>query len=66
MYWSKRLLQSEQNSESIPEKLSFSKNEIAKFYQLPSEASPHRAQAGVDHLIACYKAVTNAKWTVES
>lgn len=62
MYWTKRVMHSQQAKEPLPEKISFSKDEIAKYYQLPSEASPHRSMAGVDHLILCYQAVMGIKW----
>lgn len=57
MYWAARVKECVQTHTPIPEKLSFSKNEIAKYYQLPLEATPHRSMAGVDHLILCYQAV---------
>ena len=53
MYWllhHKRLIGNEQ-------KISLSKNQIAAYYGLPEEATPHRAINGVEHLILCYKAV---------
>lgn len=60
MYWMARTRQAKETGIPLPDKLSFSKDEIAKYYQLPTESSPHRAQAGVDHLILCYQAVMNA------
>lgn len=57
MYWAMRVQQAIVSGETLPEKLSFSKDDIAKYYQLPPETSPHRAMRGVDHLILCYKAV---------
>lgn len=57
MYWMARVQQAKISDTALPDKLSFSKDEIAKYYQLPTEASPHRAAAGVDHLILCYQAV---------
>ena len=41
----------------LPEKVSVSKNDIAKAYNLQPEASPHRAMQGVNHLILCYQAI---------
>lgn len=66
MYWAMRVQQSVVSGEVLPEKLSFSKNEIAKVYHLPLEASPHRSMAGVDHLILCYQAVLNTHWRIEN
>ena len=64
MYWAMRVRQSQLENEPIPQKLSFSKNEIAKNYHLPVEISPHRSMAGVNHLILCYEAVMNLRWDV--
>jgi len=60
MYWMARLHQTKMSGIPLPDKLSFSKDEIARYFQLPTEASPHRAAAGVDHLILCYQAVLKA------
>jgi oligoribonuclease len=60
MYWMARVQQAKGAGASLPDKLSFSKDEIAKYYHLPTETSPHRAAAGVDHLILCYQAVMQA------
>lgn len=62
MYWAARVNQSHLDHQPIPEKLTFSKNEIAKNYHLPLEESPHRSRGGVDHLILCYQAVMNTDW----
>lgn len=59
MYWVARVRQSRLANEPLPEKLSFSKNEIAKNYHLPFESTPHRSMAGVDHLILCYQQILN-------
>lgn len=40
-----------------PWELGYSKDLIAKAYNLPSESKPHRAMNGVHHLLACYKAL---------
>jgi len=53
MFWAKTLLQ----DEKYPWELGFTKDKIARAYGLPSEEAPHRASRGVEHLIACYKAV---------
>lgn len=57
MYWALMAKKAQQEHLPFPTKLNLSKNEIARLYQLPPEANPHRAINGVDHLIACYKAV---------
>lgn len=57
MYWALLVQNTKKNKLPFPETLSLSKNEIAKIYDIPPEASPHKAMNGVDHLIACYKAV---------
>lgn len=43
-----------------------SKNQIAKYYNLPPEQSPHRAMQGVNHLIECYRALFNSSSTFNS
>ncbi len=40
-----------------PWKTGLSKDTIAELYGLPPEAKPHTAMNGVDHLLACYKAI---------
>lgn len=40
-----------------PSDISLSKDAIASFYKLRPEAKPHRALAGVKHLLACYEKV---------
>ncbi len=57
MYWAQLAQNTRENKIPFPETLNLSKNEIAKLYNIPPEASPHKAMNGVDHLIACYKAV---------
>lgn len=57
MYWALLAQNTKKNKLPFPETLNLSKNEIAKLYDIPPEASPHKAMNGVDHLIACYKAV---------
>ena len=53
MYWMKCMLK----DSPPPWKTGISKNAIAAFYNLPPEEHPHKAMNGVNHLIACYKAV---------
>lgn len=57
MYWALLAQNTKKNKLPFPETLNLSKNEIARLYDIPPEASPHKAMNGVDHLIACYKAV---------
>lgn len=57
MYWALLAQNTKHNKLPFPEMLNLSKNEIAKLYDIPPEASPHKAMNGVDHLISCYKAV---------
>lgn len=55
MHWAVRL------SKGTPiSHITLSKDDIATFYKLPREKRPHRAQQGVDHLIACYKKVISS------
>lgn len=57
MYWAMYYQKSIREGIPLPEKMSFSKNDIARTYNLPPEVDPHRALNGVDHLLLCYKAV---------
>lgn len=57
MYWAMYVNQMRQSGNPLPEKISLSKNDIARHYQLPVEGHPHKAMKGVEHLIACYQAV---------
>ena len=57
MFWTVRVLEAQQKGLPLPEKISLSKNDIAKEYNLPPEECPHRAMRGVDHLFLCYKTV---------
>jgi len=57
MYWALTMNSAYKDSKSIPAEMSLSKDEIAKKFNLPKEAKPHRAMNGVDHLILCYKAL---------
>jgi len=52
MHWARAILQKES-----PSKIGFTKDKIAKVYNLPPENYPHRALNGVDHLINCYRSV---------
>jgi oligoribonuclease len=58
MHWAVGLdRKKKQPSLPYPWEQGLSKDKIAQAYKLPPEKSPHRAMNGVDHLIACYKAV---------
>lgn len=57
MYWAMQTAKLKEEGKSLPEKISLSKNEIAKAYGIPPEVTPHQAMGGVDHLIQCYRAV---------
>lgn len=63
MYWMACWQKCFRQGVSLPERMSLSKNEIAKAYQLPCEVEPHKAVNGVDHLILCYQAVLGVKFT---
>lgn len=54
MYWAIKLKIERASPETI---LSLSKNSIADAYGIPPEKMPHRAENGVAHLIACYRAL---------
>lgn len=56
MYWSARVLQDPECAKIFVEN-SLSKDEIAKFYNLPPESTPHKAINGVNHLVSCYEAI---------
>lgn len=59
MYWANVATDCLKQNKPFPKQLSLSKNSIAENYGLPDEEMPHRAMNGVNHLIACYKAVLN-------
>ena len=40
--------------DELPWGSGLSKDNIARYLNLPEENSPHRAEQGVDHLILCY------------
>lgn len=52
MFWAVKF-----HNSSVPDKISLSKDDIAKSFQLPKEERPHRAMNGVNHLIMCYNQV---------
>jgi len=53
MYWG---IQVKEKTTQLKQ-INFSKNAIAKQYNLATEEHPHRAMNGVDHLILCYRHV---------
>ena len=57
MYWAITMQKAIQHQGPLPWETGYSKDLIAKQYQQPPEASPHRAMNGVTHLLVCYKAV---------
>lgn len=57
MYWSLSISRARQSQGPLPWETGFSKDLIASHYNLPREASPHRAMNGVSHLLLCYQAV---------
>lgn len=63
MYWTKLVQATLEQGQVLPEKISVSKDDIARTYHLKPEATPHRAMQGVDHLILCYQAVFGIRFT---
>lgn len=59
MYWVRYMDRHLDLGTPIPLETSLSKNSIARVYHLPEESTPHTAQNGVDHLIACFEKVFN-------
>ena len=57
MYWAITMQKAKSKQGPLPWDTGFSKDLIAKQYELPSETAPHRAMNGVAHLLLCYKAV---------
>lgn len=57
MFFGIQVLNSLKKNQSFPQKLPLSKNSIAESLNLPKEGSPHRAKAGVTHLMLCYQAL---------
>lgn len=60
MFWAMKVVKCKASGKQLPEKISLSKNEIAKAYGIPPEVTPHQAMGGVDHLIQCYRAVLDS------
>jgi DNA polymerase-3 subunit epsilon/oligoribonuclease len=61
MYWAEAMRRGKSADDKLPWKTGFSKDKIASIYNLPPEASPHRAMNGVDHLLLCYSHVIGFK-----
>lgn len=57
MYWALHVKACQMHHLPLPEKMNLSKNAIARQLNLPEEPLPHSALNGVDHLVACYRAV---------
>jgi len=57
MFWALALDRAKKNEGPLPWITGVSKDLIAAHYKLPTEASPHRAMNGVEHLLLCYKTV---------
>ncbi len=57
MYWAEAIREGRIQKTKLPWKTGFSKDKIASIYNLPPEATPHRAMNGVDHLLLCYEHV---------
>lgn len=57
MYWAESIQKAKNGNASLPWKTGYSKDKIAKIYELGPEEKPHRAINGVNHLILCYEAV---------
>lgn len=53
MHWGIEVLHKRKN----PNETAVTKNQIARFYKMKEEPSPHRALQGVKHLVACYQAM---------
>ena len=57
MYWAESMRKAKQAEAAYPWQTGFSKDKIAKVYEIGPEDTPHRALNGVHHLILCYEAV---------
>lgn len=53
MHWGIQVLEKKE----APNEIGTTKNQIAKFYGIKEEEFPHRALQGVEHLVACYRAM---------
>lgn len=57
MYWSYAIKNAEEKRAPLPWETGFTKDKIAKHFNIGSEDTPHRAMNGVEHLLKCYEAV---------
>ena len=57
MFWAQSLIKYKAKQGPAPWEIGSSKDQIARFYEIPPEKKPHRAQNGVAHLIQCYQAI---------
>jgi len=57
MFWTQMMQGWLSKGQPIPKLMNLSKDTIANHFQLPPEATPHRALNGVNHLMMCYQAV---------
>jgi DNA polymerase-3 subunit epsilon/oligoribonuclease len=64
MYWALRLKEAQSGLSAFPQRIQLSKDAIAQHHKLPTEARPHRAMNGVDHLLLCYGQIVG--WVPES
>jgi len=64
MYWALLVRKQLENGLPIPDRISLSKNDIARAFHLEVESDPHRAINGVNHLIVCYQAVLGVQFSV--
>lgn len=55
MYWATQVKHCQVKNIPFPLEINLSKDEIAKYYQLPIEIKPHRAMNGVNHLMLLYE-----------
>lgn len=63
MFWA---LQIQDTAKPKPWDIGLSKDSIAMYFNLEKEQNPHRAMNGVNHLIACYKAVVGFPTTAKA
>ncbi len=57
MYWSEAMKKGALGTGKYPWQTGFSKDKIARAYQLAAEEQPHRAMNGVKHLFLCYQTI---------
>ncbi len=57
MYWSEAMKKGALGTGKYPWQTGFSKDKIARAYQLAAEEQPHRAMNGVKHLLLCYQTI---------